>query len=75
MGKLLSKCAAGDDGAAAHIAATGTNLKINYTTGELDAEAEVIAAVNAINTRVNQVSADLGSVLIALENAGILKTA
>ena len=33
--------------------ATETLLKVNYTTGELDTEAEIIAAVNATNTKVN----------------------
>lgn len=46
---------------AAHIA----NAKVDYTTGDLDAEAEIIAAVNATNGKIN-------SILAALEGAGIL---
>lgn len=41
-----------------------TALKVNYTTGDLDAEAEVIAAVNATNTRIN-------AIVTALEGVGI----
>jgi len=46
---------------AAHIA----NAKVNYTTLDLDTEAEIIAAFNATNTAIN-------SILTALENAGVL---
>lgn len=53
------------------ISAAGTQAshivdgKVNYTTGDLDAEAEVIAAVNATNTKLN-------AILAALEGVGIL---
>jgi hypothetical protein len=48
---------------AAHIA----NAKIDYTTGDLDTEAEIITAINATNTTIN-------AILTALEGAGILAT-
>ena len=43
----------------AHIA----DAKVNYTTGDLDSEAEIITAINATNTILN-------SVLTRLENLG-----
>jgi hypothetical protein len=43
------------------------NAKVDYTTGDLDAEAEVIAAVNTTNGKIN-------SILTALEAAGVLST-
>jgi hypothetical protein len=45
-----------------------TDAKTDYTTGDLDSEAEVIAAVNATNTAIN-------SILVRLEQAGINLTA
>jgi hypothetical protein len=42
--------------------------KTDYTTGDLDTEAEIIAAINATNTKIN-------SVLAALENTGQLAVA
>lgn len=42
------------------------NAKVNYTTGDLDIEAEIIAAINATNTTIN-------AILTALEANGILK--
>ncbi|MFH0894764.1 MAG: hypothetical protein V2A54_10035 [Bacteroidota bacterium] len=51
-----------DDGTqASHIA----NAVVNYTTGDLDSEAELITAINAANTKIN-------SILTALEGVGIL---
>lgn len=41
-----------------------TALKVNYTTGDLDLEAEIIAALNATNTRIN-------AIVAALEGVGI----
>ena len=41
-----------------------TALKINYTTGDLDTEAEQIAAINATNARIN-------AIVTALENIGV----
>lgn len=41
-----------------------TALKVDYTTGDLDAEAEVIAALNATNTRLNLI-------MSALEGIGV----
>lgn len=41
-----------------------TALKVNYTTGDLDAEAEIIAAINATNTRIN-------AIMTALEGVGV----
>lgn len=41
-----------------------TALKVDYTTGNLDTEAETIAAINATNTRIN-------AIVTALENVGI----
>jgi hypothetical protein len=48
---------------ASHIAAAS----VAYTTGDLDAESEVIAALNTTNGKIN-------SILVALEGVGILKT-
>ena len=47
----------------AHIAAA----KVNYTTGDQDSEAEIIAAFNTTNTKIN-------AILSALESAGVLAT-
>jgi len=41
--------------------------KVDYTTGDLDIEAEIIAAFNTTNGKIN-------AILAALEGAGILKT-
>lgn len=46
---------------ASHIA----DQKTDYTTGDLDTEAEQIAAFNATNTAIN-------AILAALEGAGVL---
>lgn len=48
---------------ASHVA----DAKVDYTTGDLDAESEVIAAFNTTNGKVN-------AILAALEGVGILKT-
>ena len=45
----------------AHVA----DAKVDYTTGNLDAEAEIIAAVNATNGKIN-------SILAILEEFGLL---
>lgn len=42
-----------------------TDAKVNYTTGDLDAESEIIAAFNTTNGKIN-------SILAALEGVGIL---
>jgi hypothetical protein len=39
----------------AHIA----DAKVNYTTGDLDAESEIIAAVNTTNGKINSILAVL----------------
>ena len=44
------------------------DLKENYTTGELDSEAEVIAAVNATNAKINDL-------ITAIINTGLLAAA
>ena len=55
------------------ITATGTQAtviaaqKVNYTTGDLDSEAEIIAAINATNTALN-------SVIAALKGIGAVAT-
>lgn len=41
-----------------------TALKTNYTTGDLDTEAEIITAINAQNVRINLI-------MSALEGVGI----
>jgi len=41
------------------------DAKVDYTTGNLDAEAEIIAAVNATNGKIN-------SILAILEEFGLL---
>lgn len=46
---------------AAHVA----DAQTDYTTGDLDAEAEVIAAINNANGKIN-------AILAALEGVGIL---
>ena len=46
-------------------AAAITALKVNYTTGDLDTEAEIIAALNTTNTALN-------SIITALENIGVM---
>lgn len=43
-----------------------TDAKTDYTTGDLDTEAEYITAFNATNTSLN-------AILTALESAGVLK--
>ena len=43
-------------------AATVAAAKVDYTTGDLDAEAEIIAATNATNTKLNSVIAALKAV-------------
>jgi hypothetical protein len=48
----------------AHIA----DAKINYTTGDLDTEAELITAFNTTNGKIN-------AILAALETAGVLASA
>lgn len=44
------------------------DLKVDYTTGDLDTEAEVIAAVNSTNTRIN-------NILTILKNNGLMLSA
>jgi hypothetical protein len=46
---------------AAHVA----NAKVDYTTGDLDTEAEIIAALNTTNGKIN-------SILVALRAFGVL---
>ena len=46
-------------------AAVVAAAKVNYTTGDLDAEAEIIAALNTTNGKIN-------SILTALKNIGII---
>lgn len=50
--------------AVTHVAAA----KVDYTTGDLDAEAEVITALNTTNGKIN-------SILAALEAHGLVKDA
>lgn len=38
------------------------DAKVDYTTGDLDAEAEIIAAINATNTTLNAVIAAINSI-------------
>lgn len=40
--------------------------KINYTTGDLDAEAEIIAAINATNAKINEIIARLVSLRVII---------
>jgi hypothetical protein len=40
-----------------------TNLKTDYVAGDLDTEAEIIVAVNATNSRVNEIAVSLNAVL------------
>ena len=41
------------------------DAKTDYTTGDLDAESEIIAAINTTNTKIN-------SILTALEGVGLI---
>ena len=50
----------------ADVAVTASTLKVNYTTGDLDAEAEVIAALNATNAAINTATGKLKDVADAL---------
>ena len=43
-------------------------LKVNYTTGDLDDEAEIIAAINATNTAIN-------ALIAAAKGVGIIAAA
>jgi len=45
--------------------AHSASAKVDYTTGDLDTEAEVIAAINASNTSINAIQ-------VILENAGLM---
>jgi len=49
------------------IQAHETALKVNYTTGDLDSEAEIITALNATNTKIN-------SIITKLETLGLFAT-
>lgn len=42
-----------------------TDAKTNYTTGDLDTEAKIIAAFNATNTKIN-------AILAALRGVGVI---
>lgn len=55
-----------------NIAAVAANLKADYTTGDLSDEAEIIAAVNATNTKVNAIATALNTLTAALVTAGIM---
>ena len=50
----------------ADVAVTASTLKTNYTTGDLDAEAEVIAAFNTTNAAINTATGKLKDVADAL---------
>lgn len=58
----------------AKITANGTqaaaiaNAKVDYTTGDLDAEAEIIAAINTTNGKLNLA-------LAAMRGAGVIASA
>lgn len=55
-----------------NIAAVTANLKADYATGDLSDEAEIIAAVNATNTKVNAIATALNTLTAALVTAGIM---
>ena len=55
-----------------NIAAVAANLKADYTTGDLSDEAEIIAAVNATNIKVNAIATALNTLTAALVTAGIM---
>jgi len=65
--------------AQAHIADASTNLATDYaddgTAKDLDTDARRVAAMNATNTRVNEIATTLNSVLAALEAHGLVKAA
>lgn len=67
-GGELNIASGGTISAAGTQASTITDAKTDYTTGNLDAESEVIAAVNATNTKLN-------AVIAALKGVGILASA
>lgn len=50
---------AGDAIASGTQVANIANAKVDYTTGDLDTEAEIIAAVNATNGKINDILAAL----------------
>jgi hypothetical protein len=60
-GLLTTKTELGKLAGAGAIVASGTQhahvvaLKVNYTTGDLDIEAEIIAALNTTNTAINAI--------------------
>lgn len=58
----------------AHIVDAATNLKTDYTTLDLDTEAEIIAALNTTNTRINAIATTLNTVLARLETFGFHAT-
>lgn len=55
-----------------NIAAVAANLKADYATGDLSDEAEIIAAVNATNTKVNAIATALNTLTAALVTAGVM---
>ena len=65
IGGELSVASGGKISAAGTQASHIADAKINYTTGDLDIESEIITAFNATNTAIN-------AILAALEGAGIL---
>ena len=58
-----------------NIAEIASNLKEDYTTGNLDAEAEVIAAINATNAKVNAALDAINALTVALTTAGFMAAA
>jgi len=57
-----------DEPVGAHVAAAKVNYTDDASANDLDDDAKRVAAANATNTALN-------SVIVALENAGLLKTA
>lgn len=48
------------------LTAVDTDLKEDYATGELDSEAEIIAALNATNARINEIAEALNQVIVSV---------
>jgi len=57
---------------AAFFADLASSLEEAYTTGELDAEAEIIAAINATNAAVNALETSVNAIKAALIGIGAM---
>lgn len=51
------------DGQVGEVEDLGAALKVNYATGDLNTEAEIITAFNTTNARINEIAAAVNSIL------------